>query len=128
MFKKFKAAEPEQKAWIQSRIEGSAGLFASTAEEKREVLEHLTETEGFEQFLHRIRLLQERDVLLVDPAARQCVVRIAAREQDAGRRADRPEDHPALRDDGPRPRRQSSWQPSRRTRDGSPSSKSEASH
>ena len=44
--------DPAQKAWIQSRIEGSAGLFASTAEEKREVLEHLTETEGFEQFLH----------------------------------------------------------------------------
>ncbi len=43
---------PEQKAWIQSRIEGTAGLFNSTAEAKREVLEHLTETEGFEQFLH----------------------------------------------------------------------------
>ena len=44
--------DPEQKAWIQARIEGTAGLFTSTAEEKREVLEHLTETEGFEQFLH----------------------------------------------------------------------------
>ena len=44
--------DPEQKAWIQSRIEGTGGLFTSTAEEKREVLEHLTETEGFEQFLH----------------------------------------------------------------------------
>ncbi len=43
---------PEQKAWIQARIEGTAGLFTSTAEEKREVLEHLTETEGFEQFLN----------------------------------------------------------------------------
>ncbi|MFZ1428001.1 MAG: 2-oxoglutarate dehydrogenase E1 component [Geminicoccaceae bacterium] len=43
---------PEQKAWIQSRIEGTAGLFNSTAEAKREILEHLTETEGFEQFLH----------------------------------------------------------------------------
>jgi 2-oxoglutarate dehydrogenase E1 component len=44
--------DPEQKAWIQSRIEGTAGLFTATAEDKREVLEHLTETEGFEQFLH----------------------------------------------------------------------------
>ena len=44
--------DPAQKAWIQSRIEGTAGLFTSTAEEKREMLEHLTETEGFEQFLH----------------------------------------------------------------------------
>ena len=43
---------PEQKAWIQSRIEGTAGLFTTSAEDKREILEHLTETEGFEQFLH----------------------------------------------------------------------------
>ena len=44
--------DPEQKAWIQSRIEGTGGLYTSTAEEQRDVLEHLTETEGFEQFLH----------------------------------------------------------------------------
>jgi 2-oxoglutarate dehydrogenase E1 component len=44
--------DPEQKAWIQSRIEGTGGFFTTTAEDKREVLEHLTETEGFEQFLH----------------------------------------------------------------------------
>jgi 2-oxoglutarate dehydrogenase E1 component len=44
--------EPDQKAWIQSRIEGSGGLFDTSAEDKREILEHLTETEGFEQFLH----------------------------------------------------------------------------
>jgi 2-oxoglutarate dehydrogenase E1 component len=44
--------EPDQKSWLQSRIEGTGGLFDTTAEEKREILEHLTETEGFEQFLH----------------------------------------------------------------------------
>jgi 2-oxoglutarate dehydrogenase E1 component len=44
--------DPEEKAWIQSRIEGTAGIFTTTAEDKREVLEQLTATEGFEQFLH----------------------------------------------------------------------------
>ena len=43
--------DPEQKAWLQSRIESAAGLFDTGAEEKREILEQLTETEGFEQFL-----------------------------------------------------------------------------
>ena len=43
--------DPEQKAWLQARIETVAGLFDTTAEEKREILEQLTETEGFEQFL-----------------------------------------------------------------------------
>src|SRR5918911_3166616 len=44
--------DAEQKTWIQSRIEGTGGLFDSTAEDKREILEQLTEAEGFEQFLH----------------------------------------------------------------------------
>ena len=44
--------DPEQKAWIQARIEGTGGLFDSTAEDKREILEQLTEAEGFEQFLN----------------------------------------------------------------------------
>jgi 2-oxoglutarate dehydrogenase E1 component len=44
--------DPEQKAWIQTRIEGAGGLFDTTAEEKREILEQLTAAEGFEQFLH----------------------------------------------------------------------------
>ncbi|MCB1885804.1 MAG: 2-oxoglutarate dehydrogenase E1 component [Geminicoccaceae bacterium] len=42
----------DQKAWIQQRIESAKGLFETGAEEKKEILEHLTETEGFEQFLH----------------------------------------------------------------------------
>ena len=44
--------DAEQKSWIQARIEGTGGLFDSTAEDKREILEQLTEAEGFEQFLH----------------------------------------------------------------------------
>ena len=44
--------EPDQKAWLQQRIEGAGGKFPASAEEQREVLEQLTETEGFEQFLH----------------------------------------------------------------------------
>jgi 2-oxoglutarate dehydrogenase E1 component len=44
--------DPEQKTWIQSRIEGTRGFFETPGEEKREILEQLTETEGFEQFLN----------------------------------------------------------------------------
>ena len=43
--------DPEQKSWIQARIESAGGLFDTSAEEQREILEQLTETEGFEQFL-----------------------------------------------------------------------------
>jgi 2-oxoglutarate dehydrogenase E1 component len=44
--------DPDQKSWLQQRIESAGGLFDTNAEEKRAILEHLTETEGFEQFLH----------------------------------------------------------------------------
>ncbi len=44
--------DPDQKSWLQQRMESAQGLFDTTPEEKREILEHLTETEGFEQFLH----------------------------------------------------------------------------
>ncbi|MEO1019835.1 MAG: 2-oxoglutarate dehydrogenase E1 component, partial [Pseudomonadota bacterium] len=44
--------DADQKAWIQSRIEGTGGIFETTPEDKRAILEHLTETEGFEQFLN----------------------------------------------------------------------------
>jgi 2-oxoglutarate dehydrogenase E1 component len=44
--------DPDQKSWIQSKVEGTGGLFDTTAEEKLEILEQLTMTEGFEQFLH----------------------------------------------------------------------------
>ena len=43
---------PDQKAWIQARMEGSHNLLRPRAEEKRELLEQLVEAEGFERFLH----------------------------------------------------------------------------
>ncbi|MFO1038189.1 MAG: 2-oxoglutarate dehydrogenase E1 component [Geminicoccaceae bacterium] len=44
--------EPDEKAWIQTRVEGAQGIFHTSAEDQREILEQLTETEGFEQFLN----------------------------------------------------------------------------
>ncbi|MGH6942960.1 MAG: 2-oxoglutarate dehydrogenase E1 component [Geminicoccaceae bacterium] len=44
--------DPDQKAWIQSRMEGSYNLLRPSLEEKREILEQLTAAEGFERFLH----------------------------------------------------------------------------
>ena len=43
--------DPDQKAWIQARVEGDRGVYSAGAD-KKEILEHLTATEGFEQFLH----------------------------------------------------------------------------
>jgi 2-oxoglutarate decarboxylase len=42
--------EPDQKAWIQERIEGVA--WELTEEEKRRILERLNAAEAFERFLH----------------------------------------------------------------------------
>src|SRR5690606_28577096 len=44
--------DPDQKAWIQARMEGSHNLWRPSAEEKRQLLEQLVEAEGFERFLH----------------------------------------------------------------------------
>ena len=43
---------PEQKAWIQSKVEAAGGLADSQPVDKRELLQQLTVAEGFEQFLH----------------------------------------------------------------------------
>jgi 2-oxoglutarate dehydrogenase E1 component len=45
--------DPDQKAWIQRRIEGAPWRAALSAEEKRAVLQQLTEAEGFEAFCQR---------------------------------------------------------------------------
>jgi 2-oxoglutarate dehydrogenase E1 component len=45
--------DPEQKSWIQSRIEGAPWSTAFDAAAKREILQHLTEAEGFEAFCAR---------------------------------------------------------------------------
>jgi 2-oxoglutarate dehydrogenase E1 component len=44
--------DPDQKAWIQARMEGSHNLLRPSAEAKRELLEELVQAEGFERFLH----------------------------------------------------------------------------
>ncbi len=44
-------ADPEEKAWIQERIEGPDKEIAFTAEGKRAIFNKLVETEGFEKFL-----------------------------------------------------------------------------
>lgn len=44
--------DPDQKSWLQQRIEGAGGTYDTDVDDKRDILEHLTETEGFEQFLH----------------------------------------------------------------------------
>jgi 2-oxoglutarate dehydrogenase E1 component len=44
--------DPDQKAWIQARMEGSHNLLRPTAEIKKEILEQLVMAEGFERFLN----------------------------------------------------------------------------
>jgi 2-oxoglutarate dehydrogenase E1 component len=45
--------DPEQKAWIQQRMEGAPWVGAFDAKSKRQILQHLTEAEGFEAFCAR---------------------------------------------------------------------------
>src|SRR5690606_35436692 len=44
-------SNPEEKAWIQSRIEGPDKGVGFTPEGKRAILQKLIEAEGFEQFI-----------------------------------------------------------------------------
>jgi 2-oxoglutarate dehydrogenase E1 component len=44
--------DPAQKAWMQQRVEGSMNLLRPSLDEKREILEQITQAEGFEKFLH----------------------------------------------------------------------------
>ena len=45
--------DPEQRAWIQARIESGGWRGRFSAEEKAEILGHLTEAEGFEAFCQK---------------------------------------------------------------------------
>jgi 2-oxoglutarate dehydrogenase E1 component len=45
--------DPEQKAWIQQRVEGAPWAQAFDAAGKRQILQQLTEAEGFEAFCAR---------------------------------------------------------------------------
>ncbi len=46
-------SDPEQRAWIQERIEKPRNKTEFTVEGKKAILERLTAAEGFEQFLHK---------------------------------------------------------------------------
>jgi 2-oxoglutarate dehydrogenase E1 component len=45
--------DPEQKSWIQRKVEGAPWLGAFNAAEKRTILRQLTEAEGFEAFCQK---------------------------------------------------------------------------
>jgi 2-oxoglutarate dehydrogenase E1 component len=45
--------DPDQKAWIQQKVEGAPWRSAFDAHAKREILERLTEAEGFEVFCQK---------------------------------------------------------------------------
>ena len=45
--------DPEQKAWIQKRIEGAPWLTAHTKQEKWQILDDLTDAEGLEAFCQK---------------------------------------------------------------------------
>jgi 2-oxoglutarate dehydrogenase E1 component len=45
--------DPDQKSWIQRKVEGAPWLNAMKAEDKRAILQQLTEAEGFETFCQK---------------------------------------------------------------------------
>jgi 2-oxoglutarate dehydrogenase E1 component len=45
--------DPDQKAWIQRKVEGAPWLTAFSADDKRRILHELTEAEGFEAFCQK---------------------------------------------------------------------------
>ena len=52
--------DPEQKAWIQRKVEGAPWRNAFSARDKRTILQHLTEAEGFEVFCQKRYLTTKR--------------------------------------------------------------------
>jgi len=53
-------SNPEAKRWIQERIEPVQGQFEFSTDEKRNILQQLTEAEGLERFLHTKYVGQKR--------------------------------------------------------------------
>ena len=45
--------DPEQKSWIQRKVEGAPWRTAFNADDKRTILQQLTEAEGFEAFCQK---------------------------------------------------------------------------
>ncbi|MEA2742293.1 MAG: 2-oxoglutarate dehydrogenase component, partial [Acetobacteraceae bacterium] len=89
--------DPEQKSWIQRRMEGAPWHTALTADEKRTVLRHLTEAEGFESFCQKRYVTTKRFGLeggeitipalhaMIETAATQGVVEVAIGMPHRGR-------------------------------------------
>ncbi len=46
-------SDPEEKSWLQKRIEAARNRTDFDLEDKKEILERLTAAEGFEQYLHK---------------------------------------------------------------------------
>jgi 2-oxoglutarate dehydrogenase E1 component len=53
-------SNPTAKRWIQERLESTLGVPSLTADEKRHVLQQITEAEGLERFLHTKYVGQKR--------------------------------------------------------------------
>ncbi|TKR54098.1 2-oxoglutarate dehydrogenase E1 component [Allopusillimonas ginsengisoli] len=53
-------SDPTAKRWIQERLESTLGVPSLTADEKRHVLQQITEAEGLERFLHTKYVGQKR--------------------------------------------------------------------
>ncbi|OWT56095.1 2-oxoglutarate dehydrogenase E1 component [Candidimonas nitroreducens] len=53
-------SDPAAKRWIQERLESTGGVPAYTPQEKRHILQQLTESEGLERFLHTKYVGQKR--------------------------------------------------------------------
>lgn len=51
---------PEERAWIQSKIESGALQTQFSSDEKKAILERLTRVEGFEKFIHKTFVGQKR--------------------------------------------------------------------
>jgi 2-oxoglutarate dehydrogenase E1 component len=75
--------DPEQKAWIQRKVEGAPWLTAFDADAKRTILRRLTEAEGFEAFCQRRYVTTKRFGLEGGEAtipAVQAIIETVARE------------------------------------------------
>ena len=53
-------ADTPQRRWIQNRLEGAAGRFNFTAQQKKAILVQLTHSEGLEKYLHTKYVGQKR--------------------------------------------------------------------
>ena len=52
--------QPEERAWIQGKIESGSLKAKLSVEEKKAVLDRLTRVEGFEKFIHKTFVGQKR--------------------------------------------------------------------